>query len=121
MIPSRIERTSPDGRFAVAFGVDHVTGSYCQVWRAPMSEQEGAFLILDNQGVGFDRRAALRELDADLLERVRRFVAMVRARFAQAADAGNPYPNMDHGTVSSLFALFGFVGGLAQEVFDAFD
>jgi hypothetical protein len=124
VIPSRIERTSPDGRFAVAFGVDHVTSSYCQVWLAPIEEQEGPFIVIDNQGVRpFPGGSFVRALDGDraTAERVTRLLNSADFRFKQAAIAGNRSPNLDHETVTRLFVLFGFPDSIGAEVFEAFD
>ena len=49
---NRVEKHHDD--FAIAFGVDDVTGAFVQVWRAPMDKQDGAFLIIDSLGVHFD-------------------------------------------------------------------
>ena len=129
MIPSRIERTSPNGRFAVAFGVDHVTGPYCQVWLAPMDEQEGALIVVDNQGVRPPPEheepvhAALAEmLDPEAGVGVLRWLRQTRRRFEVSAKVGNPYPNIDHHTVTRLFVLFGFPKSvIGREVWEAFD
>lgn len=122
-IPSRIERTSPDGRFAVAFGVDHMTGAYCQVWLAPIDEQERALVVIDNEGVRPFGGSLLRALDAERerADRAFRFLQAIDLRFKQAAAAGNRRSNLDHETVTRLFCIFGFPESIRGEVFEAFD
>jgi hypothetical protein len=135
MIPSRIERRH--GHFAVAFGVDHVSGPFCQVWLAPIDQvwlapidqQEGALIVIDNRGVsvaGSGERGGIAFFRALWRERIRGervnlLLEGVRARFAQAAAAGNPHPNLDHETATKLFRLFGFPESIGAEVFAAFD
>lgn len=115
--PSRIERAH--GRFAVAFGVDHVTGPYCQVWLAPIDEQESALIIVDNRGV--QAEGWKRELGASH-QAVERWVRGVAVRHKQAVESGNRYPNIDHATVSSMLVhILGFPPSIIREVFEAFD
>jgi hypothetical protein len=116
---SRFEKAN--AHFAVAYGVDHVTGTYCQVWLAPMEEQERAFVVIDNQGVYADTRAGRRARPGVIDWReVHELLATIRARFEQARGAGVHYPNIDAKTVADLFDLFGFPG-MGAEVFRAFD
>lgn len=115
-IPSRIERTH--GRFAVAFGVDHVTGPFCQVWLAPIDSQEAALIIVDNQGVrseGWERECPASH------QAVERWLRETRSRSDAARRIGNPYPNIDHQTVTRLFLLLGFPEEIGREVWEAFD
>lgn len=116
---SRFEKHN--ARFAVAYGVDHLTGAYCQVWAAPMEKQEHAFLIIDNRGVhAGDARPKGVEIATREWLAVNALLAEIRARFRQANDAGIAHPNIDYQTVARLFALFGFEG-MESEVFRAFD
>ena len=131
-IPSRLERTH--GRFVAVWGVDHVTGPFCQVWLAPIDHQEEALIVVDNQGVrpspGDPRGLAasltsLKDiaelLEPDAAERVFRWLRETTRRFEVSRKVGNPYPNIDHHTVTRLFRLFGFPESIGREVWKAFD
>lgn len=124
-----MSRFEKDGeRFAIAWGVDHVTGTYAQVWLQPKDEQDGALIVIDNQGPrpsGPDAPGVSELLHALYPDRRRAelvilLIESVRARFKQAAESGNRNPNVDHLTVAKLFALFGFED-MERAVFEAFD
>ncbi|HEY2510157.1 MAG TPA: hypothetical protein VGI39_04855 [Polyangiaceae bacterium] len=115
---SRVEKHND--RFAIAFGVDHVTSSYVQVWRQPMDKQEQPLIVIDNQGTRYSRLAAERMMPPGLVDRAAGFLRSVEHRFARARARGVPYPNLDAETAAALFELFGFPDML-REVREAFD
>lgn len=117
---SRVEKHNE--HFAIAFGVDHVTGAYVQVWRAPMESQEGAFLIIDSDGVHVTRRneRPYPKPDPAPWDRVIRLPRASAPASSRRAARGIGRPNLDPETAAQLFELFGFPGML-REVMQAFD
>jgi hypothetical protein len=104
--------TKRNEQYEIAWGADHVTGSFCQVWHLPSQDDEPAISI-DNMGLVQGKCAAVPHAVAVLLRQV-------EARFAQARARGIANPNIDHETVTRLFELLGFKD-IAREVFAAFD
>lgn len=45
----------------IAYGLDHATGPYVQIWATPADEQDAALVVIDNLGLryGEDGREAL--------------------------------------------------------------
>lgn len=84
----------------VCWGVDHATGTFCQVWAQPHDEQDEPLVTIDNLGVRSIAKALKPEVNA--------FLNSVKARFQAAKAQGNFYPNVDEETVAQLFAFFGF-------------
>lgn len=44
-------------KFTIAFGVDHVTGAFMQLWANPAAEQDGALIRIDGNMVDTDYEA----------------------------------------------------------------
>jgi len=38
----------------IAFGVDHVTGAFVQLWNNPAHDQDCAFVVIDSNGIRID-------------------------------------------------------------------
>lgn len=103
------------GQYTAVYGVDHATGTYCQVWLNPTDERDCALIVIDNMGVrvelvyGHDGRY--------LSPEVTRFLEGVRARYRMSRVQR---PNIDAETVAKLFVLFGFPD-MTDEISCAFD
>jgi len=113
----RIEKSNE--KFMVAFGADHATGSFLQVWHQPHAEQDGAFVVIDANGVAIDDHYPIRVEDI-LGASAWRYLTGIRERFTYARANGNTRPNLDAETMTIFLVKLGFVG-LGKEVHAALD
>jgi hypothetical protein len=88
----------------LAIGVDPVSSVFVQVWKQPTDEQDGALIIVDNQGVSLSVKPE--ELPAQLA----REVAYLERRFQIGRDAGNRRPNLHADDVIKIASTVGFSG-----------
>lgn len=83
----RVECKSIDGRFTFAYGVDHVTSVFFQVFDNKKDEDNEVVVSADNLGVNlYD--------DSDFTERQKREIAELQKAFASKREKC-PYPNID--------------------------
>jgi hypothetical protein len=114
---SRIEKAND--KYMVAFGADHATGSYLQVWHQPYELEDGAFLRIDANGVAFDDDQPI-SIEDILGESAWRYLEGIKARYQLARRGGNTRPNLDAETMSIFLTKLGFEG-LGKEIRAALD
>ena len=101
-------------KFDIAFGVDHVTGAFVQLWVSPASEQDCSFIKIDSFGVEIDHNQ-VRGISAQL----RGYVQTQMKRFENWNRTGRP--NIDPEMVISLARYAGGFPDITQEVYRVFD
>lgn len=98
----------------VAFGADHVCGSWVQIWEQPHDEQDTPLVDINNSGVNVYGDTQ------KLPEMARKYLDGVVARYEYARLGGNMYPNIDADTISTLLAKVGFPG-MSKDVYRVLD
>ena len=114
---SRIEKEND--KYMVAFGADHATGSFLQVWHQPHELEDGAFIRIDANGVAFDDDRPI-SIEDILGESAWRYLTGIKERYALARRNGNTRPNLDAETMLIFLTKLGFTG-LGKEVRAALD
>lgn len=114
---SRIEKEN--NKYMVAFGADHATGSYLQVWHQPHELEDGAFIRIDANGVSLDEERPIRVEDI-VGESAWKYLMGIKERYRLANGHGNARPNIDAETMSIFLAKLGFPG-LGKEIRAALD
>lgn len=112
-----MSRTDIKGEsFDLAFGVDHVTGAFVQLWVKPADDQDCAAVIIDSFGVVIDE-----EQKHHLNEPLLQFLERQKQRFVQwKKDSGDFLPNISEQEVIQLAGYAGFPD-IAKEVYSVFD
>lgn len=103
-------------KFELAFGVDHVTGAFVQLWAKPAIDQDAAIVIIDSRGVQIDEEQ-MKLLDDSVL----RFLDKQKERFArwkQQKRVG--LPNIDEGLVIDFAKCVGGFPPITHDVYRVF-
>ena len=101
-------------KYDIAVGVDHATGPFVQIYMHPADDQEGAVVVVDNNGV--DIRSYLREEYNGFPARAQAYLVGLQQQYAQ-------YPGRHIGEdhVIELAMLLGGFGDIGRDVYEAFD
>lgn len=103
-------------KYTIAFGVDHVTGAFAQLWLNPADDQDGALVRLDSDGVHLDS-----ESEEPLDPVIQRFVDNTITRFKQfKAMNPNDRPNIGEQDVIELARVAGGFDDIAMAVYHLF-
>ena len=102
--------------FTIAFGVDHATGAFAQLWVNPADEQDAALIIVTGYQLDVDYEASF-EFPAPL----RRYCDQMAARIKQFSKA-NPgvRANLGEQDVIDLARAAGGFPDIAAEVYRVF-
>lgn len=101
-------------KYDLAFGVDHATGPFVQVFLHPQSEQECAVVVVDNNGV--DIREEVREYYDDFPAGVRKYLADLAVQYTK-----NPLGHIGEEHVIEIARLLGDFPDITSEVYEIFD
>jgi len=103
-------------KFTIAFGVDHVTGAFAQLWANPTDEQDGALIIISSDGVNTDYEA-----EFDFSPQLKIWLGTFVSRFKEFAK-NNPgtRPNLGESDVISLAVVAGGFPDIAADVYRIF-
>ena len=104
--------------FDLAFGVDHYTGAFVQLWIKPMSEQDGAAVKIASFGVYIDQEQA-----SHLSEEVNEFLKHQKARFDEWRKNNLILraPNIDEQIVINLAKCAGGFPDITEMVYKTFE
>lgn len=100
--------------YDLAFGVDHATGPFVQIFLHPQSEQECAVVVVDNNGV--DIREEAREFYDEFPVGVRTYLAELAASYSR-----NPLGHIGEEHVIEIAKLLGDFPDITSEVYEIFD
>ena len=104
-------------KYTIAFGVDHVTGAFVQLWVNPIDEQDCAAVIIDSFGVRVEE-----EQMSALDEKTLRYVDEQRKRFEIWHKSGRSgLPNIDTDVAIGLAKSIEGFPDITTEVYKAFD
>lgn len=111
---SRVEKET--GLWMIAFGADHATGSYVQIWVQPHNDRDCPAVVIDNLGVrlsdlehsGFDQRSFPQE--------TMRIIDETADRYAEARTHTNSRPNIDPDTITRLAVSLGFLRTIDRDI-----
>lgn len=103
-------------QFTLAFGVDHHTGPFLQLWKNPAEDQDGAFIRVDNTGVMVDDDI---DVSKDVNPETERYLNNLKDSFKK-------YPGRHIGedhviTFAQLVGGFGDIVAVARAAYSAFD
>lgn len=103
-------------KFTIAFGVDHMTGAFVQLWANPADEQDGALVRIDSHGVDTDN-----ESEEPVDPAIQRFLERTDKRFKDFhRDKPGEYPNIDEQLVIELARVAGGFPDIAMTVYRVF-
>ena len=103
-------------KFDLAFGVDHVTGAFVQLWVKPAIEQDVAIVIIDSHGVQIDVEQ-MKLLDDSVLM----FLDKQKERFAKWKKQKRVgLPNIDEELVINFANCIGGFPPIAHDVYRVF-
>ena len=111
---SRVEKEIE--KYMAAFGVDHATGTFVQIWEQPHDDQDAPLVRIDNMGIWTPL-----DYEEKLSESVQDFLNDIHQRYIYSKRHGNPRPNIDAGTVGRLLVMLGFDPEIEREVYRTFD
>lgn len=101
--------------FDLAFGVDHATGAFVQLWVKPANDQDCAIVKIDSFGVQVDE-----EQSTHLNTGVKEFLKQQEKRFVEWR-VRDSRPNIDEQMVIRLAALAGGFEDITKQVYETFD
>lgn len=102
-------------KFTIAFGVDHMTGAFVQLWENPSHEQDASFVNIDSDGV------RLNDANGKVDPAMSACLRKVTSRFQQF-NQNNPgvRPNIDEQIVIDLAKVAGGFPDISREVYQIF-
>lgn len=101
--------------FTIAFGVDHVTGAFVQLWNNPASDQDSALVVINSDGISNIYS------DLNITSTIDRFLKATADRF-QAFQNSRPgeRPNITEDVVIDLARIAGGFPDITSEVYKIF-
>lgn len=103
-------------KYTIAFGVDHVTGAFVQLWENPADEQDQALVRIDSGGVNTDYEA-----EETFDPAIRRFLDETVQRFKDFKKVKpDERPNIGEQDVIALAHVVGGFPDIAMEVYRIF-
>lgn len=104
-------------KFDLAFGVDHVTGAFVQLWVKPAIEQDASIAKIDSFGVKIEAEG----LNGVLPKAVLDYLKHQEDRFKAYRAMGKPgRPNIDEQVVIDLACVVGGFPDISQQVYRVF-
>ena len=106
-------------KYMIAFGVDHATGAYAQLWELPHEDQDCALIRVDSNGV--DHIYSLEDGSDPMTPELKRYVDATVKRFEQFS-AANPgtRPNISEVDVIHLARIAGGFPDISAQVYKIF-
>jgi hypothetical protein len=100
----------------ISFGVDHATGAFVQLWENPWGEQDGAFILIDSNGIKVNDDDGTK-----VTGRVAAYLERVEERFKtfQKSKPGER-PNITEDVVIGLSQVAGGFPDISAEVYKIF-
>lgn len=105
-------------KYELAFGVDHATGAFVQLWVKPTDDKDCAAVVIDSKyGVNVDKYQ-IPQLSTEIL----RYVEQVNARIESAGVAQKVRQvNIDERVVIDLARIAGGFPDITRDVYQIFD
>lgn len=104
-------------KFDLAFGVDHVTGAFVQLWVKPANEQDASIAKIDSFGVSIEQEGTNSVLSKEVLD----YLNHQEDRFKAYQAFGKPgRPNIDEHVVIDLARVVGGFPDISHEVYRVF-
>lgn len=101
--------------FTIAFGVDHVTGAFVQLWENPAHEQDASFVKIDSYGVSLD------DVNNNVHQSMATYLHQVLARIDQfKRTRPTERFNIDEQIVIDLARVAGGFPDISREVYQIF-
>lgn len=103
-------------KLTIAFGVDHATGAFVQLWKNPINDQDASIVKIDSFGISGNKKSK------HLSEEVRVFLDQTQKRFDLfKQNRPSERPNIDEQIVIDMAKHAGGFPDIAKEVYQIFN